>query len=43
MISVVSRFSAKAQGVLDLGPMSPEQKICREWVEELGPNELDNG
>ena len=23
--------------------MSPVQWICREWVKELGPHELDNG
>ena len=43
MYIVGSRFGAQAQKVWGLGPMSPKQWICREWVKELGPSELDNG
>ena len=43
IIDVGIRFTAQAQNIWDLGPMSPIQKICREWVEELGLNEFDNG
>ena len=42
-ISVGSWFMVQAQIIWGLGPMSPIQWICREWVKELGPNELDNG
>ena len=35
-----SQFLAQAQKIWD---MSPIQWICREWVEEIGINELNNG
>ena len=37
-----SQFKAQAQNVWSLSPMSPIQWICREWVKELSPNELDS-
>ena len=40
--AVGSQFGAEAQIVWCLGPMSPIQWICREWVKELGLSELDN-
>jgi len=43
MVIVRTQFMAQAQDVWDLGLMSPVQLICREWVKELGRNELDNG
>ena len=30
-------------GSRDLDPADPLQWICREWVQELGFNEFDNG
>ena len=33
---------SKPKGLKDLGPKSPIQWICREWVRKLGFNELDN-
>ena len=43
MIIVGSQFAAQAQIIWGLGPTSKIQWICREWVKELGPNELENG
>ena len=42
-VIVGSQFAVQAQNVWSLCPMSPIQWICREWVKELGPNELKNG
>ena len=42
-IYVGSQFEAQARNIWSLGPMSPIQWICRKWVKELSPNELDNG
>ena len=42
-IYVGSQFIAQAQKIWDMSPVSPIQWICREWVEELGINELNNG
>ena len=43
MVVVGSQFVAQAQKVWDPGPVNPVQWICREWVEELSINELNNG
>ena len=40
MITVGSQFVAQAQKIWD---MSPIQWICRELVDELGINKLNNG
>ena len=37
------QFAAQVQIIWDLGPMSPIQWICREWVKKLSPKELGNG
>ena len=36
IIIVRTRFADQAQGVWDLGPVSPIQQICKEWVKKLG-------
>jgi len=43
MNNVGSQFETQAQNVWSLGPRSPIQWICKEWVKELGSNKLDNG
>ena len=43
MITVGSQFVAQAQKIWDMSPMSPIQWICRELVDELGINKLNNG
>ena len=35
-------MAPKIKGCMNLGPKSLIQWICREWVEKLGFNELDN-
>ena len=40
MVCVGPLFGAQAQQIDDSGPRSPRQWICREWVTELGPNEV---
>ena len=40
MVIVGLQFEAQAQIIWGLGPMSPIQWICREWVKELSPNEF---
>ena len=43
MVTVGSQFVAQAQKIWDMSPMSLIQWICRELVDELGINELNNG
>ena len=37
-------FRTRPKSEWDLGPkVNPIQRICREWVKEVGFNEFDNG
>ena len=36
IIIVGTRFADQVQGVWNLGPVSPIQQICKEWVKKLG-------